>query len=529
MLIGLLLAALGCCYIGAKTVRTNVQNLSSLLSNYLRKRIAFFTKSYFRSVLFGIFFNVAMGGDVSMVSYSLAAFVAGELISFAPALVMSIWGNLGTSLIFYLAAINMRLLSLYMIGIAGVLYFFINNKKYQSLLGVVIGIALLVFGMNLVKESAPLWQDNENVKAIFNILSGSWVLLFVFGIAIRVIFQLLWINVIISIIMLHTGMVNLSDIIVMHIASRFYTGWYTWLLSHHYQAPARQLMIFQACFSYLAGVIAIATLICENYFHIPFIQAIVVRMSPESSFEVVNLSLVVNIFTGLLLALNKERVVRLIERWYPFAQNLEEQKPHYIQLAQISNPYMSLDALEKEQQDLLKRMSEYFHCLKESRAFGKKNAELNSLAYSFQVVLEKVNVFLNELSESELSGEDHSHYVKIMYRQQLLKDLEYNLEGWMENMNILLSIPDWREELLNHLKSFELLFKDMIEAFQSKDPFKVGDVISRCEKKDEWMDIVKFQWLIRKDDKRLQTAFYEVHQKYEVCVWILQRVLTLSL
>src|SRR5438445_363246 len=127
MLIGLFLAALGCCYIGAKLIRINVQNLSSILSHYLRKRIAFLTQNYFRTTLFGMFFNIIMGGDISMVSYSLAAFVAGDLISFTPALVMTIWGNLGTSFLFYLAAINMRLLSLYLIGLAGISFFFLNN------------------------------------------------------------------------------------------------------------------------------------------------------------------------------------------------------------------------------------------------------------------------------------------------------------------------------------------------------------------------------------------------------------------
>jgi len=153
---------LGLFFVGVRLVGTHVRQLVDdsvrmLLARYLKRR--------------GVAPIVGMLTGAVTQSSSAAAFIAIGLMS-SGAIAMSsafnllVWANVGTSALVLLAAVDVRALALFLIGSIGVAFVLGADQveRRRHLMYALFGIAVLLFGLSLVKEAAAQARDNFWVR-----------------------------------------------------------------------------------------------------------------------------------------------------------------------------------------------------------------------------------------------------------------------------------------------------------------------------------------------------------------------------
>lgn len=529
VIIGQFLAGIGISFIGTKLLKTNLQIVSSVLTRKLQKKIHYYTSTIFLRIVFGIFLNFFSGGESSIVAYSFAGLVAAQLLEFNAAASMLTFGSIGTSLIYYLAAIDMKVFVLYLVGSTGIIYFFDKNRTRQAIIGGLCGLFLILYGITFIKTSSLAWLGNEYIRDAIIYSAKSWILILLFGVFIRLVFQLFWITIIISIAMLQSGYFDLTDIIIIHVGSRIATGIASWMLCTHYDSPAKQVLIFQVICSLVPALLGSLSVVLEYFFHIPLLTELLLWTSDKPQLQVVNLSLVLNFATALLVQPNLNLVSYYIGKIYPFKP--AEDAPKYVMLApEVENPTVALDLLENEQNALLENVASLCNILNWKDDPEVKKSSIEKAHKSFQSLIQKIKNYTDRIpTDCELSVMDFKRYTYLMNCELYIEHLEEAVYAWATNINELFNYEEWQKELYLKIEAMDAILLEAYHSISAKDMVSIEHLKSMSSDKRDVMESIREEWSVRiqSKDKKTYDIFFDATQSYEVSIWLIQNLATL--
>src|SRR5262245_37125251 len=142
-------AGLGLFFTGLKLVDANLRHAAG---RQLRTIISVLTT---RPVVAGAV-GVATGALVqspSGIVFILVSMVSGGLTTVRRMLPVLIWANVGCCALIFATVLDLRVATLYLVGVAGAAYAFDKSHK-THVFGAVFGIGLLFFGMEMMKAGA---------------------------------------------------------------------------------------------------------------------------------------------------------------------------------------------------------------------------------------------------------------------------------------------------------------------------------------------------------------------------------------
>lgn len=194
-------------------------------------------------------------------STSAAAFVCMGLlnsraITFPAALSISAWTGVGTSVLVFLASIDLRLAALGALALVAVFYLAAlhrheSGKRSAELL---ISIGLTLLGLAMVKETGQGLQQNAWAQEFFIFASTSWVYGFVIGLVITLVMQSSSTVSIITVALSAAGLLPLQSALVIVCGANLGSGLSIVLASSHLVGLPRQLAIWQAMIKALGSL-----------------------------------------------------------------------------------------------------------------------------------------------------------------------------------------------------------------------------------------------------------------------------------
>ena len=148
-LVGLFLAGLALFFFGVSGIRTNLQQLTG---RRFRRLLARWTAHRALAGAWGFVFG-AITQSATAVSFILAGLIAGGSLTVSRALMIVGWANVGTAVLVFLAAIDMQLAVLYVVGLTGLAVAFDVAPRFKPGLAALFSVGLLFFGLNLMKQA----------------------------------------------------------------------------------------------------------------------------------------------------------------------------------------------------------------------------------------------------------------------------------------------------------------------------------------------------------------------------------------
>lgn len=232
-----LMAGLGLLFIGLKAMAKHLQHATG-------RKVRLLLRTATRSPVIGLLCGALAGAATQ--SSNAVAIISGNLVrvgvfSTRDAIPVVAGGNVGTAALVFVAAIDFRLLVLYIVGIVGFCFHFKldHRKALKEWMGVALGLALVLLGLDFIKQ-APRMID---VAALAGDLDSTVTPLvgFLLGLVASTITQSSSTPTILVLALMQAGLLGLDDAVFIVLGANIGSGLAAVLASGGLQGTGRQL------------------------------------------------------------------------------------------------------------------------------------------------------------------------------------------------------------------------------------------------------------------------------------------------
>ncbi|MEP9352952.1 Na/Pi symporter [Xanthobacter sp. KR7-65] len=232
-----LVAGLGLLFIGLKAMATHLQQATG-------RRVRLLLRSATRSPVVGLVCG-ALAGAATQSSNAVAVIsgnlVRGGVFSTRDAIPIVAGGNVGTAALVFVAAIDFRLLVLYLVGVVGFAFHFKLDRRthLKEWMGVALGLALVLLGLDFIKQ-APRMLD---VAAFSGVLDSSLTPLtgFLIGLVASSVSQSSSTPAILVLALMQAGLLGLDDAVSIVLGANLGSGIAAVFSAGGLQGTGRQL------------------------------------------------------------------------------------------------------------------------------------------------------------------------------------------------------------------------------------------------------------------------------------------------
>lgn len=178
-----LLAGYALFLVGLKEFTQRLNQLSSESFNHIVQKG---TSNCLLSIISGLLLGILSAGNIILSVCIAGAAHVLNILSAHKTLFLVNFSRLGSCLYIFLASFNLKLAILLVMGIAGIGFAIGRPQKWQVGMGLLFQLALVLFGIQLIKTSADLLDDNPFVLQLISytqsypfvsFLAGAFVML----------------------------------------------------------------------------------------------------------------------------------------------------------------------------------------------------------------------------------------------------------------------------------------------------------------------------------------------------------------
>lgn len=397
--------------------------IKKLGSGYTPGIIRAFCRSDVTSVLGGLVSGVATSSGKA-VTFSLIPLAELGQLNLRRCLPFVMGGSVGSAFIVLYASFDFELVVFSLMGIAGMLSQFGNQKekKLQLITHVVLGFALLFYGLQLIKMGAAPVKDLPWFSAYLHASQGHWYVALAVGTGLAFLSQSGSSVAIIAMSLVSAGLLGFDEAVMVVFGTNVGSGISTAVLGLGLRGIGRQLVLFHGFFKIFGIFVLVPLYMFEQNSDYVLLKGLVQHLSQTGSMQIAIIYLMYEIITGFAITSFLTPIARTIE----FVTTEKSRKAGVTSLVEDShsidnksynarialahpedaNVSQLIEALRKEgiKVILAKRYdSDWISLVRDSRAEALLiNLDQDPDQYFFEIeeILQKVNipVFFNEHS-----------------------------------------------------------------------------------------------------------------------------------
>ncbi len=513
-----MIAGIGLFFSGIKILSNSLKNMAS---HKLRLLIAKWTRNPFLAAFWGF----ASGGITQSSSntiFILVGLVHGRLISVRNSLPVIIWSNVGTTLLIFLVAFNIKLAILFLVGFGGIFYGFDKGSKREILYNALFGISILLFGFQLLKSGSQPFAQMEFVREMFYYSKDSFIISVLIGIFLRLIIHSSATIAVLVMTLSHAGLIGLDQVILIIVSMSFGEAISLVLISSSLKGVSKQIVIFKVIESVFTSLILLIILSVEFNWNIQIIRRLINSTSSNIEQQTAMAFLIFRTAPVLLLSFLYNPIYTLLVRISPPTSEEDLSKTSFITEQSLSDITTALILAENEQVRIFERFSESIDNIRSEKGL--------EIIHDF-IVIHKSNIFLiNEIDlylkriiHFNLSRSNSEIYVVLQNRQTLLKAIDQTVFSFVSMIDDFQITEGLKELVQNSIESLHVNFITAVEATKSKERFDIEILLKITEDKGPLMERVRSFHL--SDSQFLNSVdksfLLDMTDHYQRTVWLL--------
>jgi phosphate:Na+ symporter len=521
-------AGLGLFFIGIRLIS---RHLKQLVGPRMRLLLGRALAGHRTPALFGFVVGAVLQ-SVNAVALTLAALVSARVIEPRAAFPIINWANLGTAVIVLVAAVDLNLLVLVLIGATGVAYYanLDQSAQYRHVVGAVLGIGLLFLGIDLTKAGAAPLKEVEWLREYLLAVAGYDALGFAIGVAVTLIAQSSTKVTIVAMAMATTGLLGLESGTMVVLGAGLGSGLTALWMVGSMKGSARQLMLYQFALKF-SGVMAMLLLLAiEQVFGWPLLQAFLLRLGTwglSSAMCLATVFVLLQVVADVVMNIGGGRIERLVERFSPATQEEILGVPHYLEDHSLNEPEAALLLVDKEQQRLLMALPAYLDPL---RADARQPGPSTRVRHAADGnVAQQCDLYLKDIA-------DRAHSRVVLERTIVLRDRNGLIISIQEALAELCELarggehPEFVHALIGSLvEGLHVTTEALAHCAAAPDPQDLEMLRLMTHDRSELMDSIRRRMVSAGDgiSHETQQLLFSATSLFERSMWLLRRYVLL--
>ena len=457
-ILGGMVGGLGLFFVGMWLL---TENLKTLASRRIRMLTARWTGNPWTAFAWG----TMLGGitqNMSALTFIVVGMTQSGLLSVRRALPLTLGGSFGTTLLVLVVTLDIELAALYALGIASVVMVRERASRYRPLAASLFGMGMIVFGLDLLKESGAPLAEQPWFGEIMQWSRDSLIFSFLGAALLTFIVQSSSAVCIFGIAMASVGFLTTDQAIMFIYGSFLGSILIQYVLSAKLSGSSRQIAMYQVLYGLIMCAVMVLLLYVELYFDVPFMKALVLSFDLHPSQQ---LALVTIFCDPLWLPVTMSTLgpcERFLERWWPRTELEDQSSTKFIHDHSFGDIETSLVLVDLEQRRLgLGMLSEYFNAVREEKS-------LEPLREATRGVLARIREFLDEL-EVRYPNQDAEDINLKLTRQKLLSWLEEQLADLCDALQGTAGYPALGNLRTSLVEGVDAVFLVMFHALATND------------------------------------------------------------
>lgn len=434
------------------------ENLKTVVGPRLRMLAARLADNRFSGFAWGTLAG-AITQSSPAVTFITISMLRSGLISTRQAYPISLGAQMGVGLILFIVTVDIRIAALIGIGVGGVIITRLSRGNWREAGAMLFGVAALLFGLVLIKESAAPLADQPWFQTGLDISAGSIFLSFIIGALLTFIVQALVPVVAFGVGLAAAGVVGLEQVLMYMYGSYVGLAISVTVVSYGLSGTARQLGMFWASQVFFSAIILVALLYIEVYANIPlvlaFLQMLDIGLGPKLAVAVI----IFGMPSRIVVLAAPDWTMRLCSRMWPASAEEQQSRPWYIHDQAMDDVETALDLTHLEQRRVLGMFSGYLERAREGLPAG-------AIRQWAREVNARIDEFLNELGRLR-PGQSGERRNAVLSRQKLITWLEEQFSTLPEVLRELpeddITMDTFRMSVVEGTDAAFLIFLDALE------------------------------------------------------------------
>lgn len=477
------LAGLAFFFMGLDLIRRSFVGLASYKA---RQRSVRLLSDPFRAAAFG--FGVgAISQSAAAVALILSGLVPAGLVTMRRSLNVVAWANVGTAVLPFVVAIDVRLGGLWLIGLAGLAA---RNRRLsgrRSAFEVLLGIGILLFGLALLRAAtAPLTSEDWFVS-LLGVVQASLLVGWLVGAALVLIFQSSGAVVVIIIVLTSHGQVDANHALAVVCGTGFGTAVNVRLLGRGLRGLPARVTWWQAILNFGSAGIVAAWAVLGEVGLIPSLADLLGQTGMRFETQLAMGFLVQRLLCVVVAFILAPRAPALLERLAPEPPEDELSRMRFLGDPALETPEIAVDLARMEQLGVLAATPSL---LDEARtdATERHGLDREALLRSLRTLDSEIGGFLRLLIERSGPGGDSVRMIHANGRQEALSDFVDALARLGDEVRRL--EPGSRARDIGGMlaDSTDLLIHALVDAFRTGSREDCDAVIALTDSRSARMD-----------------------------------------
>jgi phosphate:Na+ symporter len=511
-LIALYLAGISFFFTGMAGISDNLRQITGQRFRILLSRA---TNHPVRAGLLGVAAG-AVTQSTSVVAFVLSGMIASGLLPLRRALVVLACANIGTAVLVFVAAVDLHLPILFLIGICGLILGFNLFVRWKPGIGTLLSIGLVFFGLNMMKQAFTPLSATQGMQGVERFFEYWPDMAFFLGILMRSVIHSSGAAAAITVTINKGGMLGEFPAMMSMAGLGMGTAIATYFLSSNLRGIPRQIAMYQGLTNVGAGIALGAMLLVERLTGIPLLLALANIITPSNAGRMAIIYLCLN----LLIAIIAIGLLRWAPAWLakmsPPTPEEDLSRPMYLEPEALLSPETAPDLVALEQMRVMRALEEYLHAVRSGDGRPLKALHKGAVALG-----DEITRFLEALVQQQLASDLAARVIAFQRKEETLRALE-------ENVFLFASTLERRgtEELAGHLvEALDTILLTASDALKSKDSIDINLLITMTDDRGSTMERLRTRYRLENPEKHTEvSALHYATTLFERNVWLLRQL-----
>ena len=365
------------------------ENLKALGTRRLRRSAGRWTGNRFYALAWGALAG-ATTQSMSAMTFIVVSILRSGLITTRGALALILGGSVGVSALVVIVTFDIKVVSLYVLGIAGACVVSERLARFRPVAASFLGGALIILGLVLVKDAAAPLAGQPWFRELLEGAGDSLALAFLVAALLTFVVQSSSAVTVFGISLATVGLLSVDQAIMIMYGSLIGSGAILYVLSAALTGRSRQVAMYLVGHNLLICAVLVPLLYFEIHFDVPLVKASALGLEIELDQQLAAVYVFLCVFLLPVMLAGLDWSASVLERLWPTSTADALSRPRFIHDHASVDVETSVVLVDLEQRRVMKNFSGYFDAVRGSES-------VRNLRGGTQKLLADITEFMDDL------------------------------------------------------------------------------------------------------------------------------------